>query len=250
MKNNTKKIVGYTGPSKFTPEIISMIEDSNCVPIYLGQNKHEDLDYLYNLCDGIVLGGGSDWSPISRGEEITNGESFSKFDLKRDLRELYLIEKIVKEKKPTLAICRGFQGLGLFLGLPFINDINGSKIVHSPSSAGIELEDFSPCHFVKCRDNFKSEFWDREYVNSFHHQAVEYNSKFNYENCSIEVIATAQTDFGSVRGNTVYSPSKIVEVMRVIDSPILGVQFHPEADYTINKASLIIVDKFIKSLNE
>lgn len=77
--------------------------------------------------DGVLLTGGDDINPalyetklslkISKTVEQTPDGG------KRDLRELVLIQEIFRQRKPLLAICRGFQMLNVAFGGKLLADI-------------------------------------------------------------------------------------------------------------------------------
>ncbi len=78
-------------------------------------------------CDGVLLSGGDDVEPelyrdrlsarLRKTVETTPDEG------ERTLRELYLIDEIFRQRKPTLAICRGSQLLNVALGGTLVVDI-------------------------------------------------------------------------------------------------------------------------------
>lgn len=242
MKNTIK--LGVTGPSIFSDEIQGMCEGYlNSCPIYIINNKEDHLDYLVKQIDGLVLAGGVDWCPLSRGQEITRGEGFSKFDYARDLREMYLIQKCLEFDKPILGICRGMQGLGLYHKMYLVNDISGSDVIHSPKSAGIDIDGLNGlgCHKLNILDEFQDEFGFKDYYcSSFHHQALWFNKSNDYTKKGVEVLGTACLDYETKTARSTH----IIELMRGINNRWIAAQNHLETEWRQSKEARIILDKF------
>jgi len=235
-----KLVCGVTGMSLYSSEIQLMIENElKATPMYLCQNREDDLEWALNQCDFIVLSGGVDWSPTSTGGEMTYGQGLSKFDFLRDKRELFIMKWAKENSKNLLGICRGFQGIGLFHGLNLILDINGTEIVHNPSAADIRT-DGNPVHFVHCLPQYCNDFFDKLLTNSWHHQSLLYSSDFDYSQIGIEVIGYAYLN----RSQQKKKEQKIIEIMKTSDDLWMGTQFHIELDYEKNPASRIVLDKF------
>ena len=232
-----KLIFGATCPSIFSPEIQEMTENYfGAVHLTVNQDKHEDLEWILSEIDALILAGGKDIMPMIYKEEITNGDSLSSFDYKRDLREMYLIKRCFELDIPILGICRGHQLLGIYHGMGFNKDIHGSQICHSPGAAKIELDGL-PCHYLYLFKKCQKEFgFEKEFVNSFHHQALNYCEK----NDNVEVLGYSHLQYAHGQ----YSDRRIIELMRGIKNSWLSTQFHPETDFSTNKASKIVLDKF------
>ena len=231
-----KKIIGITGPSKFTPELRAMVSGCfDAIPLDINQDG-EDLNQVLPLCNAIILGGGVDIMPCTYGEEVLNRRGLSKFDKARDDRELAIFEWCGANKKPLLGICRGHQLILSHLGCPLMTDISHSEICHNPLNQDIDMGGH-PVHFVDCEEEYKESYFEQELVNSFHHQAVVH-SRFAR---GYGLIGTAKL---------VQVPSKPGE--RIIElakgEGWLSCQWHPECDWDSNKASEIVLDKFAKMI--
>lgn len=247
MSKNKKKIIGMTGPSKLSPEVQVMVEEYfGATPVYINQNGEEDLTFILSKLDGIILAGGADVCPISYGQEIFSGNGLSKFDKKRDDREFFIINWAFANNVPILGICRGHQILGINQGLPFIPHIGGSEVCHSPTPQGIELDGL-PCHYVWVDDSEdQKSFFKKEFVNSFHHQAISLRKTFNYAANGVKVIGYAYTRYPDAQQEA----RKIVELMSGTKNRWISCQWHPEANYDDNKASQVVLTKFAEMINE
>src|ERR1700734_2652908 len=77
--------------------------------------------------DGVLLTGGDDINPELYTDKLPRAVRKKvrppPDDGARDLRELILIDEIFRQRKPLLAICRGFQMMNVAFGRPLIADI-------------------------------------------------------------------------------------------------------------------------------
>jgi len=227
-----KKIIGITGPSRFTPELRSMVSNFfKAIPLDINQDG-KDLNTVLPLCSAIIFGGGVDILPATYGSEVLNKHHLSKFDRARDERELYIFDWCNSKSKPVLGICRGHQLILARLGATINMDISGFGICHNPLNQEIDM-DGEPVHFVECDTRHHTTFFEKELVNSFHHQAVVYNPPDT--------------------GYEVIGKSKLVQFPETCDdyivelasgSNFLSCQWHPECDWETNKASGIVLEKF------
>jgi len=131
--------------------------------------------------------------------------------------------------------------LGLIHNLPFLRNINNSPICHSPRK--IDL-DGGPCHFVNVIDEYQDEYFERCLVNSFHHQAIDYDyEKTYFLKRNVKVMGTSLLGYDNERRENL-----IVELMRALDNSWLSCQWHPENDYEDNQASSKILQKFMEMI--
>lgn len=237
----SKLKIGFTGPSLFLDDIKEMISNYfNAIPLYIDQNHKEDLEYLAGEIDGLVLAGGSDISPSFLGQDMGRFNGYSKFDIRRDFREDFLIDKLGMLNKPILGICRGFQILGVKNGFHLIPDISQSGVCHSPSADEIKINyEFGEYpHFIETLNEHSEDWFVRQPVNSAHHQALLFTPKFAKLN-DFEVIATANTSLDEKKN------VKIIELMQNEKRKIVACQFHCETIYKFdNIPSLKVLEKF------
>jgi len=257
------KLIALTGPSAFTPDCIRMLEDclkANFVLLY--QNRMEHVQQWLDACDGLVLSGGIDMHPTLYDENIQANMGLSKFDYGRDLKELLIIDYMMKQKKPILGICRGHQLLAVYKGLgsDFIMDLEG-KLIHQPGKHNLQLQKNEPAHKIELLDTdlfnvdqpserkvlcglFPHQeikpLCPQAWVNSWHHQGVKYlkRNKEKYAKINLKVLATAPS---GMQDN-----AQIIEMMMGIgpEANWLSTQWHPEVDWDENTASRQAIEMF------
>ncbi len=264
-----KMTIALTGPSAFTSECISMIEDENGLNanfVLLYQNKPENVEQWLSKCDGVVLSGGIDVHPTCYGGNVENNKGLSKFDLARDIKELFVIDYAIKNRMPLLGICRGHQLMGVYKGLrnDFVQDLSFGDVCHQPQRANITLTKNEPTHgiYIHATDvlgvkvakerSLLAKYLNQQeqealgWVNSYHHQAIECrNKKYEYGKLhNIQILATATTGLKDC--------PHIIEAMQGIgeESNWITVQWHPEADYDENSWSGRVVEIFRNKLKE
>lgn len=171
-------------------------------------NDLNEIKSFVSMCDGLLLPGGEDVSPMLLNEEPIRGIGYVSEE--RDRFEFMLFKEAKKQNKPVLGICKGCQIIALSTGGKIYQDIftqHPNTIEHSqPEEQLGEL-----FHTVSLDDNsklyklFKSK---KIRVNSWHHQAV--------------------LSVGEGMKITAKSSDGIIEGIESIDDSIIGVQWHPE----------------------
>ena len=168
--------------------------------------------------DGVLLTGGDDINPYlyekKLPQAIRKTVSTTPDGGRRDTAELILIREIFRQRKPVLAICRGFQLLNVAFGRKLVVDIRlqvPGALNHRRTDRAFEL-----VHDVELMPgSLISRISGRKHlgVNSTHHQGIMQPAD--------PFIATARSRDG------------VVEAMELkpdfASMPfLLGVQFHPE----------------------
>lgn len=243
-----KRIYLTTGPSVFSSDIKCMVEKAlNGIPIYVNNDNNEDLEYLAEQADGLILAGGSDIFRGTLGQPILHQEGLSKFDILRDKRELKLLNYFKQQGKPILAICRGFQLVCAEAGFSLSPDLWGN-ICHSLGEIKINLENGEFAHYCECLPQYKDSYFDTDIgVNSYHHQGIVIgkiiNQKSNLSRNGINIVAVS--DLSTNQEQNV----KIAEIIESEKFKIVGSQFHIEADWMYgNQASLAVLERFKEML--
>jgi putative glutamine amidotransferase len=169
--------------------------------------------------DGVMLTGGDDINPELYTDKLPRAVrktlTMPPDGGARDLRELILIDEIFRQRKPFLAICRGFQMVNVAFGQKLIVDIP-SQLPGALGHKGADKTGEVFTHEVALTPgSLLSKITGRKTlgVNSSHHQGVLEPAE--------PFAAVARTEDG------------MVEAMELKNGPprlpfFLGLQFHPE----------------------
>lgn len=217
----------------FGPKTLSYLENDmaayvarpGVMPILIPElPKAEKLTMIQEM-DGLVLQGGSDLAPETYGEQPI-GRWLG--DRIRDEYELELIEIFLKQGKPVLGICRGFQLMNAYYGGTLFQDTESQRPESGKHRDAIEYDRVH--HGVRFeKDSFFEKLYSDEnnpMVNSVHHQSIK--------------------DLGKGLLPQAYSAEdNILEAFiheSVEPGKIMGVQWHPEFFHTMG-------DKLIDPFN-
>lgn len=162
----------------------SLLKRANLYPIIIPNNT-EFAHHIVNHTDyaGLLL---------------TGGNSLAKYGgnaVQRDDTETYLIDTIIKEKKPLMGVCRGMQMLLDYFGNT-LEEVEGHVAAEHP------LSDLDASPFGQYAESLKQ-------VNSYHNQGA-------YSANSFKVIARAN--------------DQLIEAIQHTELPIFGMMWHPERD--------------------
>lgn len=193
---------------------------------------HVDVDSalkLLEMCDGLLLTGGTDVYPGRFGKEADTGRVLEP-DLKRDSLEFALLAKAFNLGIPVQGVCRGLQLINVYFG--------GSLIIDIPTDLDTiikhQLPDTYNCpHDVEITPGSLlhevSELLTGT-TNSNHHQGID-------------VLGSGLQAMAKTRDGLIES---IGFSNRESNSYLMAVQWHPERlDYT-NPLSGPIVKRFVK----
>lgn len=175
------------------------------------QGDHTTLRAIYEQMDGLFLAGGLDIDPSAYGEARHHlcGES----DPARDDVELTLARWAIEDRKPILAICRGFQIINVAMGGTLYQDLSfqypqaikhdyfPTRYARDLLSHSIETVPGTRLHRLFGVPRLK--------VNSMHHQGIK--------------------TLGRGLVPSAYAPDGLIEAIESADDHFLiGVQWHPE----------------------
>lgn len=185
--------------------------------------------------DGVLLTGGDDVQPkLYRREELPAAlkKTVETAPPERDLFELLLIDEVLRQRKPLLAICRGQQILNVALGGSLVVDI--AREIPGALNHRRLKERHQVVHEIKLTvGSLLAEIAgaDRLGVNSTHHQAVA--------NIAKPLRATAVSIDGIIEGlECDPSAGHFLPFL-------LAVQFHPERLFARHAEHLEIFRRFI-----
>lgn len=210
-----KPIIGITttdtetrGHMALKTNYIKAVKLAGGVPVLIPLVDDGDYSSYLDLLDGIIFSGGVDISPLFYGKEPSLELDY--LSIKRDRSELGLLNEAYVRKIPIMGICRGLQLINIGLEGTLYQDLKTEveKVLgHSPKQGSKDLH--HSIHIEK--DTIMSQALLDEfiYVNSYHHQAIEYVGK------NLKITSRAEDG--------------VVESIEATDDRfLLGVQFHPE----------------------
>ena len=220
-------VCGFTGDRQFvTNPYIQSVRYSHGLPLILPLVRSDRVLAQYtDLCDGFLFCGGGDITPLLFGEEPKNGNG--KTCITVDLFQIRLMKQILRSRKPVLAICRGIQILSVACGGSIWQDMSlipGRVLNHMQQSAS--RSEVSHRIRIERGSRLKQYAGSCLYVNSFHHQAVNFPGK--------GVSVTARSQDGAI------------EAIELDSHPFaLGVQWHPECMYRTSREMRDLFHEFV-----
>ena len=198
--------------------------------ITLGTQSLEFRNLIANNFDSMLAIGGEDINPSLYNEILTNAIP-NDIHKVRDAHEILFHQSFIAQKKGVFyAICRGHQLAAVSQGQTLYQDIystdqyNSSLHTTTAHSHGawhsVELNDdsiFTNWAYTEIQ-NGKRIMW----VNSFHHEAVNFPLKTSVKSKNLRVTAFEQDDPNAGDSH------KIVEAIESYDGKYISMQFHPE----------------------
>ncbi len=180
------------------------------VPIVIPHlESREALESALAPLDGFVLIGGDDIRAERYGEKTLPVATL--MEESREKTDFELIQLLLEMRKPTLAICLGFQELNVAHGGTLCQDLPTEKpdspIRHHAKDGVASLHSVAITDGSRLSDALGMS--GQLEVNSTHHQAVKQLGK------GLRAVAEA--------------PDGVIEGIEVVDQPFfIGVQWHPE----------------------
>ncbi len=169
------------------------------------------LEAIMGQADGLILSGGGDVDPSFYGGDRRH-PALSGVDTTRDLNEIALLERALGRGIPVLGICRGAQLINVASGGSLFQDLSlerGATVSHQGREdrldKAIHPVEVSPDSRLAALLGEAGEVR----VNSAHHQGIDRVGD------GLEVVARA-------------GDGLIEAVEGVGDTPLVGVQWHPE----------------------
>jgi putative glutamine amidotransferase len=133
---------------------------------------------IYDRMDGLFLTGGVDVDPSCYGED--RHPLCGRTDPDRDAVELQLVRWAIDDRKPVLAVCRGFQVLNVAFGGTLFQDVGDQypraiKHDHFPQPDGRPPRDYLSHDIRVAPGSRLAEYLgkDQSPVNSMHHQGIK-----------------------------------------------------------------------------
>ncbi|MFZ9045446.1 MAG: gamma-glutamyl-gamma-aminobutyrate hydrolase family protein [Cyclobacteriaceae bacterium] len=202
----------------FGPKTLSYIENDmaryvsrkGILPVLIPDIEASLQKGILDEMDGFLFQGGADIAPETYGEQPLGRW---RGDRVRDVYELDILDYAIKNRKPVLGICRGFQLMNVYFGGTLYQDI----LTQNPDCESHRVTDLYDAHkheicFVA--GSFFAELYEKvehPRVNSIHHQAVKELGE------DLDVYAR--------------SPDGLIEAFGYREEPagkVMGVQWHPE----------------------
>ncbi len=215
---------------KINNDYCRAIKSSGGIPILLTYTNFEDIEQILEVVDGIVFSGGGDIHAKFFDQQLD--EKANSINVIRDKFEIKLCQLAISRNLPILCICRGMQVLNVALGGNIFQHIENHGFYDKRN------EPVHKVHILSKTKLFKIFNQSTVQVNSMHHQAVDRLGG------GIIPSAIANDNTNASEQTTGIVPT-IIEAIEVTDSKFaVGVQWHPEALYTLQYS---LFDEFIKS---
>ncbi len=209
---------------------VDAVEMSGGVPILIPITDGILAKEYVSKCDGILLSGGEDISPLFYQEDPI--KEIGSIDTRRDFWEKELFMEALNQKKSILGICRGCQLINVFSGGSLFQDIDSQVkgvLGHHPKGV-LGEEKYHRAKLEKGSHLYKIFQEEVLEINSFHHQSVKELGK--------GLITSAVANDGIIEAFESEDMSK---------QYILGIQWHPEAMVKKHSEFIKIFTSFIES---
>lgn len=210
------------------PGYMEGVRAAGGIPVMLPLTEDlEELAQLNGMCDGYLLTGGHDVSPLLHGEQpLAECGAVSE---RRDGMERIILDTAIEEDKAVLGICRGIQFMNAALGGTLYQDIPTQRAEYVEHHQNGHYDEPIHMNYIEEGTPLRELLGTPELaVNSYHHQAVKTLApKLSMMACSEDGLVEA-----------VYMPDKRF---------IWGVQWHPEFSYKTDETSMKIFEAFVRA---
>lgn len=234
MYPDLKRLVfGAKSLSYIENDMANYVTRKGILPVLIPDVAEDCFYDILSEMDGFIFQGGVDLAPETYGEKPIGKW---KGDAYRDQYELKILDYAIKNSKPVLGICRGFQLMNAYFGGTLYQD----TLTQNPKAKehrSAELYDTikHPIRFVQ--DSFLDKIYANEeqpHVNTVHHQAIKTLGK--------DLTTYAFSDDGLIEA---FGYNKEPE------GKVMGVQWHPEFFHTIKNELVdadILYDAFLNHI--
>lgn len=213
----TRTVFGHKTLAYLEQDMARYLSRQGVMPILIPDLPDEELFHFLEEMNGVVFQGGADIASSTYKEDaIENGRWPG--DPFRDQYELKIMDYAFKNKKPILAICRGFQLANVYLGGTLYQDL---KILTNTPTEHRSAELYDKIHHsVVCtKESLLKSIYQQEalIVNSVHHQGIKTLGR----NLVVDAVA---------------SDDQLIEAFHFKElktNYLVGVQWHPEFSHTL-----------------
>jgi putative glutamine amidotransferase len=213
ISGNKPRLIGLSAP------YIQALKESGAIPVILPPMPKEDLSRVLKTLDGVMMIGGADYPPTLYGQKTDSKTEI--MDEERWRFDILLAKTVVeKTKLPFLGICAGCQALNISRRGSLLQDIPTKfpdmKVAHASKEGwqkGFNKHEVRFAKLTKLKDIYGI---DSLNVPTSHHQCVDKAGE--------DLAVAATTDDG------------VVEAIEMRGQRfVVGVQWHPERDFTANR---------------
>ena len=214
--------------------IIAIRDGAGALPLLIPSTDAPlDIAAVLGAVDGLLFTGSP--SNVAPSHYGTTARPGTEMDERRDATTLPLLRAAIAAGKPLLAICRGFQELNVALGGSLhqhVHEIPGRLDHREPKDVPLEVE-YGPAHAIAITPNgllARLSSLAEANVNSLHHQGIDRLAP------GLRAEATA--------------PDGQIEAVCLDGAKafLLGVQWHPEWQFTRDPLSRAIFAGFGRAL--
>lgn len=195
-------------------DYVEAIRKAGGIAIIVPPQKNEDLEYICDLCEGLLVTGGDDLEPSLYNQ--VKHETTVCADYQLDEMDMHIINYFYRFHKPILGICRGIQAINVALGGSLYQDLpsqfpNLNPEGHSKTEHLVYFE----------KDTYGEQLFGKAFmVNSYHHQAIKALGK----------------------GLTVSGTSEDGVIEAIEGRDLFAVQWHPERMKDIEEQQQLFKD--------